>query len=148
MEQRKTPQRQAILNQLRGRTDHPTAQTLYMELKHAWPRLSLGTVYRNLTQLCKNGQVLRIACEGGADHFDFNTAQHYHLLCQRCGGVCDVPNPITGLRSVKGFKGEIHSIEVHFTGICPACKNRERAAKMTETPPGSEYILHLEGEEP
>jgi len=138
MGQRNTPQRQAILNQLRGRTDHPTAQMLYTELKHAWPRMSLGTVYRNLAQLCKNGQALKVPGGGGADHYDGMTMEHYHMICMRCEGVCDVPNPITGLRSVQGFKGEIHNIEIHFTGICPACKDRERADKMTETPPGSE----------
>ena len=138
MGQRNTPQRQAILNQLRDRADHPTAQMLYAQLKHAWPRLSLGTVYRNLAQLCQNGQAFRISCEDGADHYDGDTMEHYHMICQRCDGVCDVPNPMVSVRGVEGFEGEILGMEIRFTGICPACKRRERAVNAADTPQGSE----------
>lgn len=135
MDQRNTRQREAILQQLQGRTDHPTAETLYAELKPQYPHMSLGTVYRNLAVLSENGQILHIQFENGADHYDGDTMRHYHMVCERCGGVCDVPNPITGLKQVKKFKGEIRSIRLHFTGICPACKQREAS---TDHPQGSE----------
>ena len=138
MVQRNTPQRQAILNQLRGRTDHPTAQTIYAELKYAWPRLSLGTVYRNLTQLCKNGEALKVPYVGGADRFDGTTKLHHHMLCLRCDGVCDIPNLAVGLRGAEGFGGEIQGFEIQFSGICPACKEKEHANETTDTLLGSE----------
>jgi len=147
MVQRNTRQRQAILNQLRGRTDHPTAQTLYAELKHAWPSLSLGTVYSNLAYLCKNGQALKVPCGSGADRYDGTTARHYHMICLHCGGVCDVTNLVVSLRGAEGFAGEIQGFDIQFKGICPACKKKGRAAETTETPQGSEYIQHCEGEE-
>jgi len=146
MEQRNTPQRQAILKQLQGRTDHPTAETLYAELKPAWPHLSLGTVYRNLAQLCRNGQARKVLGDIGADRYDPNTMEHHHMTCLHCGGMCDVPSPIAGVRGAENFRGEIQSMEIRFTGICPACKMKERAAKTTDTH-RVQNILFSEGEE-
>ena len=44
-------QRVLILNNLKNRYDHPTAEMIYQDLKVDYPHLSLGTVYRNLNQL-------------------------------------------------------------------------------------------------
>ena len=43
---KRSRQREAILSELCGRTDHPTAEELYLSLKEEMPNLSLGTVYR------------------------------------------------------------------------------------------------------
>jgi Fur family peroxide stress response transcriptional regulator len=52
-------QRESIKSYLTGRTDHPTAEQIYMNVKKEYPNISLGTVYRNLALLteigdCKN----------------------------------------------------------------------------------------------
>ena len=90
---KRSRQREAILSELCGRTDHPTAEELYLSLKEELPNLSLGTVYRNLSLLSEEGIILKLSC-GGADHFDGNTAQHYHFLCNRCGRLYDLPMPV------------------------------------------------------
>ena len=40
-------QRELILNSLRNRTDHPTADVLYKDLKNDMPAIGIATVYRN-----------------------------------------------------------------------------------------------------
>ena len=40
---KRSRQREAILSELCGRTDHPTAEELYLSLKEELPNLSLGT---------------------------------------------------------------------------------------------------------
>ena len=45
-------QRELILNSLRNRKDHPTAEKLYLDLKNEMPELGIATVYRNLSDLC------------------------------------------------------------------------------------------------
>ena len=58
--QRYSRQREAVLENLRARYDHPTADMIYTDLKKSFPNLSLGTVYRNLAVLCEAGTILKI----------------------------------------------------------------------------------------
>ena len=44
-------QRESIKEFLRTRTDHPTADAVYENMKLIYPNISLGTVYRNLSLL-------------------------------------------------------------------------------------------------
>ena len=78
-------QREAIVQYLTGRTDHPSAETVYQALRQTHPNISLGTVYRNLGVLEENGQLMRIPMDNGSDRFDPNVVPHYHFLCRKCG---------------------------------------------------------------
>ena len=44
-------QRERIYQAVRSSHAHPTAEAVYSQLKPEMPRLSLGTVYRNLRQM-------------------------------------------------------------------------------------------------
>ena len=61
---------------------------IYISLRTILPNISLGTVYRNLSKLSDDGKILKLSCDG-ADHFDGNTNQHYHLFCNNCHRVFD-----------------------------------------------------------
>ena len=50
--------RQAILEALRNTKIHPTAEWVHQTLKNDYPDLSLGTVYRNLSQFKEEGIIL------------------------------------------------------------------------------------------
>ena len=47
---RHSKKRDAILTCLRQTKSHPTAEWIYQKLKPEYPNLSLGTVYRNLSE--------------------------------------------------------------------------------------------------
>ncbi len=87
--ERKSKQRDAIINELCSRYDHPTAMELYLSVREIIPNLSLGTLYRNLSQLEENGQVIRIP-DGSTDRFDGNVNPHGHFKCLTCGNVYDL----------------------------------------------------------
>ena len=78
-------QRESIVNFLASRTDHPTAETIYQNIKKEFPNISLGTVYRNLSLLEEIGEIIKISTGVGPDHYDYNTAPHYHFICRGCG---------------------------------------------------------------
>ena len=82
-------QRDSILQFLMTRKDHPTADIIYMNVRQRNPSISLGTVYRNLTLLAENGEIKRLNMGDGVDHFDADTSPHYHLFCEKCGGVVE-----------------------------------------------------------
>ena len=86
---KKTRQRELILENLRGRRDHPTAEAVYQSLREECPGLSLATVYRNLNNFCEQGLVLRLPAEG-RDRFDGDVRPHGHLLCECCGELSDL----------------------------------------------------------
>ncbi len=119
-------QRESILANLRSRTDHPTADELYTDLKAEMPKLSLGTLYRNLSQLSDNGIILKFRY-GEADRFDGNNNLHYHLVCENCGRLFDLQHsPLTDLeKEFSGnYNGVIKSHLLLFYGVCESCSNQ------------------------
>lgn len=87
-----TIQRKAILRafEAAGRT-HPTAEMLYHLAKKELPKISMGTVYRNLSDMSARGEVLRIPVTDGPDRFDRNLSRHDHAICRVCGRLFDLP---------------------------------------------------------
>ncbi len=62
--QRRSKQRELILEELKGLTCHPTADELYERVRKRLPNISLGTVYRNLELMADNGVILKIETSG------------------------------------------------------------------------------------
>lgn len=122
---RYSKQREAIRTYLLSTKSHPTAEAVYYNIKNEYPKISLGTVYRNLNLLVEQGQALRLDCGDGVDHFDGDTRPHYHFSCQKCGCVMDLEmDPIDHIDQIAGagFEGEIQGHQVLFYGLCPKCK--------------------------
>ena len=73
-------QRESIKEFLRSRTDHPTADTVYENLRQIYPNISLGTVYRNLSLLSDIGEIRKLTNFGSADRYDGRVAPHSHFI--------------------------------------------------------------------
>ena len=67
-------QRESIKACLMSRKDHPTADALYTSIREQFPNISLGTVYRNLNLLVELGEIRKLSCGDGTDHFDYDTS--------------------------------------------------------------------------
>lgn len=138
---RMTRQRKIILEELRNLHTHPTADEVYDTVRKRMPRISLGTVYRNLEILSQWGLAQRLDLAGNRRRFDGTTGDHYHVRCVHCGDVEDVPiEPLRTLeesaRSNTDF--EIIGHRLNFLGLCPRCRNEASdppAARMEEAPP-------------
>ncbi len=120
-------QRDSIMDFLSTRKDHPTADTVYINVRQTFPNISLGTVYRNLTLLADIGEILRIRVGDGVDHFDFDTSPHYHFICSQCGGVSDLDmknmDDLTEAAQ-QNFEGEVEGHVTYFYGRCPNCTSK------------------------
>ena len=122
--QKYSRQREAIKEYLANTTTHPTADTVYADIKKDFPRISLGTVYRNLSLLADQGEVQQLPCADGGDRFDANTAAHAHFFCNQCHCVLDLDIPdIQDLNKLaaKTFDGHIDSQQITFYGLCRNC---------------------------
>ena len=125
-------QRDSKLEFLRGRYDHPTAETIYENVREKFPKISLGTVYRNLALLTELGEIQTLTVENGPDRFDGNAAPHYHFICKNCNAVIDLDMPdmshIDILAGV-GFDGVIESHVAYFYGKCGECVRKLNSNK-------------------
>lgn len=120
---KRSRQREEILAVLRSTKEHPTAAILHAAARKRIPRLSLGTVYRNLEVLEEMGLVLHIRNGNSQDRFDGDVSPHYHFVCDSCGAVLDVRIPyrpeLDEAASKEGFRIRGHRLDFH--GTCPAC---------------------------
>ena len=122
---RQSRQRERILQLLRETNTHPSADWLYAHMKDEFPKLSLGTVYRNIAVLIEQGLVQKIHFGSTFDRFEANPAPHYHLICEKCGRIEDFKLPIYDeinqtADNQTDFQINRHMIE--FFGICSKCK--------------------------
>ena len=119
-------QREQILDYLKSVKTHPTAETIYNEVRKVNPKISLGTVYRNLEFLSDIGNINRIKTSDKKDRFDYDTAHHYHAKCIKCGSIIDIYVDYLDeidkkVSSISDF--EILSHDIMFNTICKNCKN-------------------------
>ena len=107
-----TKQKEIILATVKAMHNHPSADEIYRKLREEFPRLSLGTVYRNLNAFAHDGSILRVHVLNGGDRYDFRTDKHEHMLCEGCGQVFDVEADV----DIKLKKPEMKSNAYKFTG--------------------------------
>jgi Fur family peroxide stress response transcriptional regulator len=111
------------MKSLENRTDHPSAEQLFLELKPSYPTLSIATVY-STAQLLSKGSMLRIlSIDEKKVYYDPQMDPHGHFMCRDCKKVFDIPIdsevfktfvPTSGVASVEGM-------EVFYYGLCDAC---------------------------
>ena len=87
---RNTPQRRVVLEELCQMNSHPTAAELYAVVRRRLPRISLGTVYRNLEVLHEDGMIRKMEFAGAESRFDGTIEQHDHVRCTECGRIQDI----------------------------------------------------------
>ncbi|MDW7652326.1 MAG: transcriptional repressor [Bacillota bacterium] len=121
---RMTKQRQIILEVLRSTRSHPTADWIYEQVRQSVPRISLGTVYRNLRVLKDMGDIQELNYGSTYSRFDANSQPHYHFVCQGCGTVMDIDMPVLteyDRQVADAVKGHVDFHRMEFYGTCPDC---------------------------
>jgi Fur family ferric uptake transcriptional regulator len=121
---RMTPQREVILEELERVDSHPTADEIYEMVRERLPRISLGTVYRNLETMAERGMIRKLEVAGRKKRFDGRAGEHYHVRCLECGRVGDIDrvrglDALTRCRKLAGY--QIKGYRLEFVGYCPAC---------------------------
>jgi len=124
---RMTSQRKVILDELRNMYSHPTADEIYIMVRSILPRISLGTVYRNLEILSKMGLILKLEIDTHQKRFDGNSKKHYHIQCINCNRVYDInPKTVKINYSEDNPDGcKIIDYCIHFIGLCKECIEKD-----------------------
>lgn len=123
-----TPQRLSIYGILMDTKEHPSAETVYGEIKKRMPTISFNTVYKTLGSLEESGLIKKLVVEENHYRFDADTSPHAHLLCVKCNKLEDVfgdyGEKAKAMREEFSAKNhrKIFGEELYFFGYCLSCE--------------------------
>lgn len=126
---RHSKKRDGIRAVIKGTKSHPDAEWIYGQLKPDFPDLSLATVYRNLNEMKKNGEIQTVAFFNGKERYDGDVSSHTHFICDRCGKIEDLwdigHDEDIDAQAQENFHGKITSHSLIFHGVCGECVNKK-----------------------
>ncbi|MQA92354.1 MAG: transcriptional repressor [Gemmatimonas sp.] len=122
--QRKTKQRDTILEVIRSASGPLTVEEIHQRGQHDVPGLGIATVYRTLKLLQEAGLIETVILPTGETRYEpTELGHHHHFHCRTCDVVFDLdacPVEIPGGGSYPGgYIVEDHEITLY--GTCPAC---------------------------
>ena len=115
-------QREMVLNIVKGRCDHPTADMIYESCREIEPTISLGTVYRNLKLLSSDGTIDTLETVDKKIHYDGNTNTHIHFICKECGKIIDLFVKPSVPKELEDLGVSVSSEKCVYYGECAECK--------------------------
>ncbi len=120
---RETRQRREIYEAIRDTHSHPTADWIFEKVRTEVPKISLGTVYRNLSVLKDDGAIREIYGADRRAHYDADLSDHAHFVCAECGRIIDVHGVAkVDWRTLKELVGcDVNDQRVEFHGRCAPC---------------------------
>jgi Fe2+ or Zn2+ uptake regulation protein len=123
---RETKQRRVIYQTIKGTYSHPTADWIFEQVRQELPKVSLGTVYRNLNVLKEEGLVHEIYGGDRRAHYDADITPHAHFICQTCDQIIDVRGAKNvDWRPLKDLVGcEVSDQRIVFSGLCAGCRQQ------------------------
>ena len=110
------------MDELRKLNTHPTADELYHIVRKRLPRISLGTVYRNLEYLAQSKAILKLNINDNIKRFDGCLAEHHHATCLACGRILDIPAQDVPDLAPKLPAFTVTAANVFFEGYCAGCR--------------------------
>ncbi len=133
---RRTRQRGLVYDAVAGTDSHPTAEWVYERVRRAMPRVSLGTVYRNLQILVEDGR-LRTWSRGRITRFDADLSPHDHFVCDRCGLLVDLERAKGAFDSERKLAAGGHQVRdrvLEFVGLCRTCRKARKTGGYSPCP--------------
>lgn len=147
---RMTRQRRLILEELRKLKNHPSADYLHGVVRKTMPNISLGTVYRNLDVLSNSGMVLKLDLAGGQCRYDGDTRPHFHIRCNGCGEVADLPvAAVAGISNPRVLDSDykVTGWRMEFDGVCPFCQHVDEGSLRDQDGPEASAPANIDGQD-
>ena len=133
VKRRNTVQKKLIVDTLKRLNCHASAGMVFKELQKTHPEIGRATVFRVLSAMAEDGELLRLKFTDDDDRFDITLFPHSHIICRRCGRVDDVLfdlSPADHITDAAGFK--VEEITVEVKGLCKSCQEipaRDKSVK-------------------
>ena len=121
-----TKQRKLILDIINNSRSHPNAEEIYLAAKEKMPSIALGTVYRNLGIMAKEGEIRRLVSENAPDRYDRVAPLHDHMVCTKCGRITDTDIGSLWDAIEKCVGERIVGYELMVRHVCNCCKGEQK----------------------
>lgn len=124
---RETKQRKIIEDIVKNTKEHPDALWVFQRAQEKTSKISLGTVYRALELLVREGKINKFYDTNAVARFDGDPNPHHHLICKICGKIIDWYDEDINKRIEeigKGSKFKEITCEVFIYGICLDCQKK------------------------
>lgn len=128
---RLTKQRKLILEIVKSACYHPTADQIYQLVKKKLPKISVGTIYRNLDILADQKLIKRIDIPSEPVRFDADTRNKAYFVCKRKGVIYDLkidPSKIKELIREEDMIESIDDFNILLFGTSKS-NNKERGLR-------------------
>lgn len=125
---RVTPQRTAVYQALVETNEHPSAETVFRQVRQVFPCISLDTVNRTLMTLNDMGAAFIVPGSGDAKRFDANLESHQHFRCVTCKRIFDLyDEPHDEVPVPKNLPAEFTVLRsmVYIEGVCDLCQEAQ-----------------------
>ena len=123
---RLTSHRLALIRLIAASEGHPNATQLYESLRIQFPTVSLATIYKTLTLLKDEGEVLEIDLRNDSRYDGNKPYPHPHLICTLCNKIMDGDETLS-LQTLnkeieEKYKFQIIRHQLVFYGVCQDCQ--------------------------
>jgi Fur family transcriptional regulator, peroxide stress response regulator len=121
-----TPQRMAVYRELISTTEHPSAESVFRQVRKVHPNISFDTVNRTLLTLVNLGAAFVVEGTGEAKRFDGGEESHQHFRCVKCRKIVDFRyGPFDDIETPPAIRGfRIMRKTVYFEGVCDRCEGK------------------------
>lgn len=120
-----TKQRRLIYSIITNSKEHLSAEEIYESAKREMPNIAIGTIYRNLNLMVRDGEIRKVEIHNAPDRFDKNINNHDHLICDECGKLKDIVikdfDKIIEEHSVDNITS--YDLNIHY--VCPQCSKKQ-----------------------
>jgi Fur family transcriptional regulator, peroxide stress response regulator len=69
--------------------NHPSAESIFEQIKVNSPSISLGTIYKTLDTMVSSGLAVKVSSEDGNMRYDANMGSHNHIYCVNTNEIMD-----------------------------------------------------------
>jgi Fur family peroxide stress response transcriptional regulator len=69
--------------------NHPSAESIFDQIKIVAPSISLGTIYKTLDTMVISGLAVKVSSEDGNMRYDANMGSHNHIYCFNTKEIMD-----------------------------------------------------------
>ena len=114
-------QKELVFRILQESEGHLTASEVFERAKKTFPNISLGTVYRDLSELYAEFRIGRFIPSDGKAVFDITPTCHFHLRCSHCGKISDLTDNGIMDRLIDSVPGTIKTVNLSIDYICKDC---------------------------
>jgi len=134
--QRKTPERLAILECIYQQNKHFDVDSLYQKVQDLPGNISRATVYNTIELLLKSDLITKHQFEKSIAQYEksYRTKQHDHLICEDCDKIFEFCDP--RIQQIKQTAEEFSKLKIsrhalNFYGHCPSwqengkCEHRD-----------------------